>query len=191
MKRWRNESDSACCRVLQQSSISYRNSNNYKQTPNVVGLCPSLSAPFSSFLTICSSGTSFYWPDLPVSSTLLPSSWQPRQKIQEIQRKRMVWQVVDPNHLAVYYYYYRFLSRLRWILHNSWWSPGKEDVWFLSISDAWSSRARGMTLNHLAVRHPFQQRSDANQHGMLRAHGLQGQKRPETKSPKMSSSILS
>lgn len=30
------------------------------------------------------------------SSTLLLSGWQPRQKIQDIQGKRMVWKVVDP-----------------------------------------------------------------------------------------------
>jgi len=48
-----------------------------------------------------------------------------------------------------------------------------------------------MTLKHLAVRHSFHQWSDANQHGMLRAHGLQSRRRPETESPKMSSAIPS
>lgn len=81
---------------IEQSGISYRNSN-YKLIPSVVGLSPRLSAPFSSSLTICSSGASFYCPDLSVSGTLLLSSWQPRQKIRDIHGKRMVWQVVDPR----------------------------------------------------------------------------------------------
>lgn len=125
----KKQEQSSLLQALQQSGISYRKSN-YKQIPSVVELSPRLSAPFSSSLTICSSGTSFYWPNLSVSSSLLLSSWQSRQKVQDIQGKKTVRWIpgewlhhqVDPNNLAVYYYYYyRFLSRLtlRWILHNS------------------------------------------------------------------------
>lgn len=59
----KKQEQSSLLQALQQSGISYRKSN-YKQIPSVVELSPRLSAPFSSSLTICSSGTSFYWPNL-------------------------------------------------------------------------------------------------------------------------------
>lgn len=92
---------------------------------------PKALSPLLHPLSICSSWTCFYWPDLSVSSTLLQGNWQPRQKIQDIliQGKRTAWQVVDPRGTVTspsgfkpptVYYYYRALSRLtlKWILHS-------------------------------------------------------------------------
>lgn len=106
-----------------------------------------------------------------VSSILLLSGWQSRQKIQDRQGKRMVWKVVDPWGIAVSPSWSKQLccvlllqisikTNTEMTTDNINCASGHPksrifSPWASEMPRSW--RACGITLNHLAVRHLFQQ----------------------------------